>query len=108
MSFHSYSLNGRVSAIETEEKTMSQNIDDYVFVNKRILKLVGLYPINYSRYFACLFSMLLIVFPQASQLYFDRGDFAVVLETRYKYINTFLFSRPHEVYNELYNRFVIR
>ncbi|XP_043279602.1 odorant receptor 13a-like [Venturia canescens] len=57
------------------------SIDEYVFFNRNILKIVGLYPINLLRYFACLLLIFLIVVPQMFQLYLKRNDLSVILET---------------------------
>nr|QHN69101.1 odorant receptor 15 [Sirex noctilio] len=57
------------------------SIDEYVFTNQIILKLVGLYPTSVIRCLVCLLCMLLIVIPQVIQIYFNRYDLAVILET---------------------------
>lgn len=59
------------------------NIDDYIFINRKVLKFVGLYPTNVMRYIVCCMCMFAIIIPQAIQIYQDWQDLAIVLETRY-------------------------
>ncbi|XP_019885814.1 odorant receptor 13a isoform X4 [Ooceraea biroi] len=68
----------RIAYSSNENK---MNIDDYVFINKRVLKFVGLYPTNIARYIVCCVCMFTIVIPQAVQIYQNWRDLAVVLET---------------------------
>ncbi|XP_025157160.1 odorant receptor 13a-like [Harpegnathos saltator] len=57
------------------------NIDDYVLINKKVLKFVGLYPTNIVRYIVCCVCMFTIIIPQTVQIYQDWQDLAIVLET---------------------------
>jgi len=59
------------------------NISDYVFINKKVLNFVGLYPTNIVRYIMCCVCMFTIIVPQALQIYRNWRDLAIVLETRY-------------------------
>lgn len=59
------------------------NIDDYVLINKKVLKFVGLYPTSVARYIVCCVCMFAIIIPQIIQIYQDWQDLAIVLETRY-------------------------
>lgn len=68
-------------AFSSNENKM--NIDDYVLINKKVLKFVGLYPTNIARYAVCCVCMFTIVVPQALKIYWNLRDLAIVLETRY-------------------------
>ncbi|KAH0950410.1 OrUA3 [Eciton burchellii] len=57
------------------------NISDYVFINKKVLNFVGLYPTNIVRYIMCCVCMFTIIVPQALQIYRNWRDLAIVLET---------------------------
>lgn len=59
------------------------NINDYVLINKKVLKFVGLYPTSVARYIVCCVCMFSIIIPQTIQIYQDWQDLAIVLETRY-------------------------
>lgn len=62
------------------------DINNYVRINRKILKLVGLYPTSIVRYIVCCACMFTIIIPQAMQIFEDWQDLAVVLETRYTLI----------------------
>ncbi|XP_077272939.1 odorant receptor 13a-like [Temnothorax americanus] len=57
------------------------NINDYVFINKKVLKFVGLYPTSIVRYIVCCMCMITIVIPQGIQIYENWEDLSTVLET---------------------------
>nr|AZQ24926.1 odorant receptor [Aphidius gifuensis] len=57
------------------------DIEALFSVNKKILKLVGLYPIMLKKYFTCLFFMLLIVIPEIHQIYINQNNLKTILET---------------------------
>ncbi|KAF3054293.1 Odorant receptor 110 [Nylanderia fulva] len=60
---------------------MERDINNYVCINKQVLKFVGLYPTNIMRYIICLVFMFTIVIPQTMQIYQNWNDLAIVLET---------------------------
>ncbi|KAL0107171.1 hypothetical protein PUN28_015591 [Cardiocondyla obscurior] len=57
------------------------DINDYVFINKKVLKFVGLYPTSVVRYIICCMCMIAIVIPQGMQIYENWQDMSIVLET---------------------------
>ncbi|XP_024873688.1 odorant receptor 82a-like isoform X3 [Temnothorax curvispinosus] len=57
------------------------DINDYVFINKKVLKFVGLYPTSIVRYIVCCMCMITIVIPQGIQIYENWEDLSTVLET---------------------------
>lgn len=59
----------------------TSEIEALFSVNKKILKLVGLYPIILKKYFTCLFFMLLIVIPEIHQIYINQNNLKNMLET---------------------------
>lgn len=61
----------------------NMDINNYVFINKKVLKFVGLYPTSIVRYILCCICMIAIVIPQGLQIYENWQDFSTVLETRY-------------------------
>lgn len=69
---------------------MERDINNYVRINKKVLKFVGLYPTSIMRYIMCLVFMFSIVIPQTMQIYQNWNDLAIVLETRYS-----MFTNPH-------------
>lgn len=69
---------------------MERDINNYVFINRKVLKFVGLYPTSIVRYIMCCVCMFAIVIPQAIQIYQNWNDLAIVLETRYG-----MFIIPH-------------
>ncbi|XP_015183021.1 PREDICTED: odorant receptor 49b-like [Polistes dominula] len=56
------------------------DIEHYVFINKKVLQFVGLYPTNKVRSIFCVLCMLLIGIPQIIQIYQDFNDLNIVLE----------------------------
>jgi len=59
------------------------DINNYVFINRKVLKFVGLYPTNIVRYIMCCMCMIAILIPQGLQIYQNWRDLSIVLETRY-------------------------
>ncbi|KYN10084.1 Putative odorant receptor 13a [Trachymyrmex cornetzi] len=57
------------------------DINNYVFINRKVLKFVGLYPTNIVRYIICCTCMIAIVIPQGLQIYQNWQDRSTVLET---------------------------
>ncbi|XP_011065389.1 PREDICTED: uncharacterized protein LOC105152676 [Acromyrmex echinatior] len=57
------------------------DINNYVFINRKVLKFVGLYPTNIVRYIICFTCMITIVIPQGLQIYQNWQDLSTVLET---------------------------
>ncbi|XP_011875239.1 PREDICTED: odorant receptor 13a-like isoform X2 [Vollenhovia emeryi] len=57
------------------------DINDYVFINRKVLKFVGLYPTSIVRYIICFMCMITIVIPQGIQIYYNWQDLSAVLET---------------------------
>ncbi|KYM76819.1 Putative odorant receptor 13a [Atta colombica] len=57
------------------------DINNYVFINRKVLKFVGLYPTNIMRYIICCMCMITIVIPQGLQIYQNWQDLSTVLET---------------------------
>lgn len=66
---------------------INMDINNYVFINRKVLKFVGLYPTNIMRYIICCTCMITIVIPQGLQIYQNWQDLSTVLETRYMIIN---------------------
>ncbi|XP_011304532.1 odorant receptor 13a-like [Fopius arisanus] len=60
---------------------ITRDINNFVGINTKILRLVGLYPKNYNRYISCVFFMSLIILPEVLEIYYHRNNFDVVLET---------------------------
>ncbi|KAL6440851.1 hypothetical protein ACFW04_003343 [Cataglyphis niger] len=60
---------------------MERNINNYIFINRKVLKFVGLYPTSIVRYIMCCVCMFAIVVPQIMQIYQNWNDLAIVLET---------------------------
>ncbi|KAI4487090.1 hypothetical protein M0802_012044 [Mischocyttarus mexicanus] len=56
------------------------DIEYYVSINKKILRIVGLYPTNKVRSLFCILCMFLIGIPQIIQIYQDWNDLNIVLE----------------------------
>lgn len=61
------------------------DINNYVLINRKVLKFVGLYPTSITRYIVCCACMFTIIIPQAMQILENWQDLAVVLETRYTF-----------------------
>ncbi|KAG5314534.1 OR13A protein, partial [Pseudoatta argentina] len=59
----------------------NMDINNYVFINRKVLKFVGLYPTNIVRYIICCTCMITIVIPQVLQIYQNWQDLFTVLET---------------------------
>ncbi|XP_053598892.1 odorant receptor 13a-like [Microplitis demolitor] len=57
------------------------HIDNYVMINRKILKLVGLYPVDLRRYFFSICCLLLIIIPEVLRIFFNQKDLDVILET---------------------------
>ncbi|KZC05825.1 Putative odorant receptor 13a [Dufourea novaeangliae] len=57
------------------------NIENYTFINQLVLKFVGLYPINITRYIICINCMLLIVIPLVAHIYKNWENLNIILET---------------------------
>ncbi|XP_012230552.1 odorant receptor 13a-like [Linepithema humile] len=57
------------------------DVNNYVLINRKVLKFVGLYPTSIVRYIVCCVCMFTIIIPQAIQIFEDWQDLAVVLET---------------------------
>jgi hypothetical protein len=63
----------------------NMDINNYISINRKVLKFVGLYPICIVRYIMCCMCMITIVIPQGMQIYQNRQDLSTVLETRYMF-----------------------
>ncbi|XP_011640361.2 odorant receptor 13a-like [Pogonomyrmex barbatus] len=57
------------------------DINNYVIINRKVLKFVGLYPISIVRYVLCCACMIAIIIPQIMQIYQNWQDLSTVLET---------------------------
>lgn len=58
------------------------DIEHYVSINKKILKIVGFYPTNKVRSLFCILCMFPIIIPQIIKIYQDWNDLSIVLEVR--------------------------
>lgn len=77
---------------------MEKDINNYVFINRKVLKFIGLYPTNIVRYIMCCVCMFAIVIPQAMQIYQNWNDLAIVLETRYNVFAISYHNTPNFTY----------
>ncbi|KYM94837.1 Putative odorant receptor 13a, partial [Cyphomyrmex costatus] len=59
----------------------NMDINNYIFINIKVLKFVGLYPTSIMRYIICCACMIAIVIPQGLQIYQNWQDLSTVLET---------------------------
>ncbi|XP_076182252.1 odorant receptor 13a-like [Ptiloglossa arizonensis] len=57
------------------------NIENYIFINQLVLRLMGLYPISIARYVICISCIILIVIPLIAQIYRNWGNLNIFLET---------------------------
>lgn len=71
------------NCIPFDESNM--DINNYIFINRKVLKFVGLYPTSIVRYIICCVCMIVIVIPQGMQIYQNWQDLSTVLETRYMF-----------------------
>lgn len=57
------------------------DIQVFISVNRKVLKFTGLYPTNFTKYFSCLFCMLLLFIPEIYEIYLNRKNMKIILET---------------------------
>ncbi|XP_076230127.1 odorant receptor 22c-like isoform X2 [Nomia melanderi] len=57
------------------------NIENYIFINLFVLKIVGLYPINIIRYSTCIICIVLIIIPLIIEIYKNLEDLNIIFET---------------------------